>query len=109
MTIALAQANLAIPAALAEATALGATISVSVCDDSHHLIAHQRMDGAMADTSRASIGKAMVAAAFGTPSEAHHPRPTTSIPPLQFLPAKFRRGQRPADCRFDSRIELRAQ
>ena len=72
-------ANRAVAAALAKAHELGATVSVSVCDDASHLIAHQRMDGAKSESSRASIGKAMVAAAFGAPSGAAQPEPTTAL------------------------------
>lgn len=80
MTVTLAQANRAIAAALTKAIEMGARISVSVCDNAGHLIAHQRMDGVLSEASRASIGKAMVAAAFGTPSGAAQPSPTTDLP-----------------------------
>src|SRR4051794_35439505 len=68
MAVTLAQANRAIAAALAKAHEIGARISVSVCDNAGHLIAHQRMDQVLSEASRASIGKAMVAAASGRPS-----------------------------------------
>jgi uncharacterized protein GlcG (DUF336 family) len=91
MAVTLTQANRAIAAALARAAEIGARISVSVCDDASHL-AHQRMDGAMSETSRASIGKAMVAATFGVPSGADHPKPTTNFPSA----AKVFSGEVPA-------------
>lgn len=80
MAVTLAQANRAIAAALARANEMGSRISVSICDDAAHLIAHQRMDGVLAEASRASIGKAMVAAGFGEPSGAAHPQPTPDLP-----------------------------
>lgn len=69
MSISLEQANQAIAAALSRARSGGAKISVSVCDDRGHLIAHQRMDGTPAEASRASIGKAMQSAAAAAPSD----------------------------------------
>ena len=77
MTLTLAQANRAIEAALAKARELGSKVSVSVCDNAGHLIAHQRMDGVLSVATRASIGKAMVAAAFGVPSG--NPPPTADL------------------------------
>jgi uncharacterized protein GlcG (DUF336 family) len=69
MALRLIDANQAIEAALAKASELGFHISVSVSDGRGHLIAHQRMDGVLGEASRESMGKAIVAAATGHPSE----------------------------------------
>ncbi len=68
MAVTLKDANRAISAALAKAKGLSARISVTVCDPYGHIIAHQRMDGAFAEASRGSIGKAIAAAEGGRPS-----------------------------------------
>jgi uncharacterized protein GlcG (DUF336 family) len=79
MALPLADANRAIAAALAKAADLAIKVSVSVCDSAGHLIAHQRMDGTLALSSRASFGMAVAAAETGRPSEyvpsimPHHP------------------------------------
>jgi len=70
MAITLTNANRAISAAFTKAMKLSARVSVSVCDPYGHLIAHQRMDGAFAEASRGSIGKAIAAAEGGPPSRA---------------------------------------
>ncbi|WP_454621949.1 GlcG/HbpS family heme-binding protein [Bradyrhizobium cenepequi] len=67
MTLQLADANRAIAAALAKAKQLDVAVSVSICDPSGRLIAHQRMDGVFAMASR--VGKAVAAAETGSPSE----------------------------------------
>jgi len=68
MSIRLAEANRAIQAALAKAHNLAVNISVTVCDADGRLVALQRMDGALAEASRASIGKALASARSGRPS-----------------------------------------
>jgi len=83
VTITLSEANQAISGALSRAGALSARISVSVCDPSGHLIAHQRMDGAAVDSSHGSIGKSIAAAQEGRPSgevlTEFHPFPETGL------------------------------
>jgi glc operon protein GlcG len=68
MSIRLAEANRAIQAALAKAHNLAVNISVTVCDADGRLVAFQRMDGALAEAGRASIGKALASARSGRPS-----------------------------------------
>ena len=68
MSIRLTEANRAIQAALAKAHNLAINISVTVCDADGRLIALQRMDGALAEAGRASIGKALASARWGRPS-----------------------------------------
>lgn len=64
----LAEANRAIVAAQAYARERGYSISVTVCDSTGHLIAHQRMDNALPLSSYGSVGKAIAAAGLGVPS-----------------------------------------
>jgi glc operon protein GlcG len=64
----LAEANDAIVAAQAYARDHGYSISVTVCDSMGHLIAHQRMDDALALSSYGSVGKAIASAGLGIPS-----------------------------------------
>jgi len=68
MTITLSEANRAISGALSRAQSVAARVSVTVCDTSGHLIAHQRMDGTSTEASWGSIGKAVAAAQEGRPS-----------------------------------------
>jgi len=68
MSIRLAEANRAIRAALAKAQSLDLSVSVTVCDADGRLVAFQRMDGAIAEADRASIGKAIASARSGRPS-----------------------------------------
>ena len=68
MSIRLAEANRAIQATLAKAHNLAVNISVTVCDGDGRLVAFQRMDGALAEAGRASIGKALTSARSGRPS-----------------------------------------
>jgi hypothetical protein len=68
MAITLSEANQLIDGALARARSIAAHVSVSVCDPSGHLIAHQRMDGAPTGASWGSIGKAVASAQEGHPS-----------------------------------------
>ena len=64
----LAEANDAIVAAQEYARDHGYSISVTVCDSMGHLIAHQRMDDALALSSYGSAGKAIASAGLGIPS-----------------------------------------
>lgn len=64
----LADANSAIVAAQAYARDHGYSISVTVCDSMGHLVAHQRMDGALLWSSHGSMGKAIASAGLGIPS-----------------------------------------
>jgi glc operon protein GlcG len=75
MSLTLAEANRAIDAALAKARELETKISVTVCDAGGHLVAHQRMDGALSEAPLGSIGKAIGAATAWQPDE-------TSLGPL---------------------------
>ena len=68
MAITLSDANKLIDGALSRAASVSARVSVSVCDPSGHLIAHQRMDGASTEASWGSIGKAVASAQKGRPS-----------------------------------------
>jgi glc operon protein GlcG len=68
MTVTLAEAHRIIEGAIAKARELKAEISVTVCDANGRLVALNRMDGALAESNRFSIGKAIVAVASGRPS-----------------------------------------
>jgi uncharacterized protein GlcG (DUF336 family) len=68
MTITLEDANRVASAAVLKASEISERISVSVCDPYGHLVAHQRMNGVLGDSSRASIGKAVVAAETKRPT-----------------------------------------
>jgi uncharacterized protein GlcG (DUF336 family) len=68
VTVTLLEANLAIAAAFSRAEALSERVSVSVCDPSGHLIAHQRADETLVGSSRGSTGKSIAAAQEGRPS-----------------------------------------
>jgi glc operon protein GlcG len=59
----LAEANQAIAAAVARATAMKMKIAVSICDEEGRLIAFQRMDGVFSESIALAIGKAIAAAA----------------------------------------------
>ena len=59
----LTEANQAIAAAVARATAMKMKISVSICDEEGRLIAFQRMDGVFSESIALAIGKAIAAAA----------------------------------------------
>ena len=59
----LAEANQAIAAAVARATAMKIKIAVSVCDEGGRLVAFQRMDGVFSESIPLAIGKAIAAAA----------------------------------------------
>ena len=64
----LAEAISIIRAAIARAQELEILVSVTVCDDQGHLIAFNRMDGALLESDRFSIGKAVASAGTGLPS-----------------------------------------
>jgi uncharacterized protein GlcG (DUF336 family) len=90
MAIKVAEANRAISAACEKAAELNESISVTVCDSSGHLVAHQRMDGVFAWASHFSIGKAIAAAECGIPSGDRMPhgwflRPREWRPELEHL------------------------
>ena len=59
----LAEANQAIAAAVARATAMKMKIAVSICDEEGRLVAFQRMDGVFSESIPLAIGKAIAAAA----------------------------------------------
>ena len=59
----LAEANQAIDAAVARATAMKMKIAVSICDEEGRLIAFQRMDGVFSESIALAIGKAIAAVA----------------------------------------------
>jgi uncharacterized protein GlcG (DUF336 family) len=65
----LSEAKRIIEAAITRARELDVNISVAVCDISGRLIALNRMDGALWDVDRGSIGKAIAAAMTGRPSQ----------------------------------------
>ena len=64
----LAEANSIVGAAIARAREFGILVSVSVCDSQGHLIAFNRMDGAILESDRFSIGKSVARAGTGLPS-----------------------------------------
>jgi uncharacterized protein GlcG (DUF336 family) len=64
----LAEANQAIAAALARAQNMKMKIAGSVCDETGHLVAFQRMDGVYIDSIPTAIGKAKASAASRKPS-----------------------------------------
>jgi uncharacterized protein GlcG (DUF336 family) len=65
MTLALAEANTIVAAAIAKARQLNIIVSVVVCDNQGHLIAFNRMDRAYAQGDRFALGKAVVSAGTG--------------------------------------------
>jgi glc operon protein GlcG len=68
MTLTLAEANTIVAAAIAKARQLNIVVNVAVCDNQGHLIAFNRMDGALAEGGRFAIGKAIASAGTGLPS-----------------------------------------
>ena len=78
MVLQLPEATRIIESAIAKAQELNVEISVAICNRDGHLIAFNRMDGvSLAEANREAIGKAIVSAAWGLPSEqpqgvAHH-------------------------------------
>jgi len=65
----LSEAKRIIDGAIVKARELNVNISVAICDVGGQLIALNRMDGALWDVDRGSIGKAIAAAVIGHPSE----------------------------------------
>ena len=55
MSLTLADANRLANAAIAEASKSGTAISVSICDATGRLVAHQRMDGVFGEASLFSL------------------------------------------------------
>jgi uncharacterized protein GlcG (DUF336 family) len=69
MVLQLREATRIIEGAIAKAQELNVEISVAICN----LIAFNRMDGvSLAEANREAIGKAIVSAAWGLPSEEPH-------------------------------------
>lgn len=68
-SIAASAAKKAIDAAVAKAEENGVAISVAVCDESGHLKAFHRMDGASFAAGKIAEDKAYTAAAFGVPTD----------------------------------------
>ena len=64
MALRLADAQKVIAAAQAKATSMGVRVTVAVVDEGGHLVALQRMDGAIAVSPKIAEGKAVGAAAF---------------------------------------------
>ena len=97
--VTLEEANRATSAALIKAKELSARICVTVCDSYGHIIAHQRMDGALAEASTGSIGKAIAAAERRSPSGSGindlPPHPRTGIVRGEGLPDVSRPGGLP--------------
>jgi glc operon protein GlcG len=99
VAITLSEANKLVDGAIRRARSISAHVSVSVCDPSGHLIAHQRMDGASADASWGSIGKAVASAEEGRPSgealSGHKPFPQTGLVTAMGAPHLRRPGGLP--------------
>jgi len=70
MRLTLGEANRMIEAAIAEAERIGIKLSVSVCDSGGHLLAFNRMEGAIFISAVAAQGKAVGAVGFGRDSSA---------------------------------------
>ena len=68
MTLALAQANLIVDAAIQKARHLEVDICVAVCNKLGRLIALNRMDGAYETVDLAAVGRAVASAGTGLPS-----------------------------------------
>ena len=109
----LREATRIIESAIAKAQELNVEISVAICNRDGHLIAFNRMDGvSLAEANREAIGKAIVSAAWGLPSEqaqgvAHH------IPQdlvyAEGAPAIRRRGRAANSTPWPSRRRLRSK
>jgi uncharacterized protein GlcG (DUF336 family) len=85
MTLALAQANTIVAAAIAKARQLNIIVNVAVCDNEGHLIAFNRMDGALVEGGRFAVGKAVASAGTGLPSDevasrVDHSSVTSAVP-----------------------------
>ena len=70
MTLTLNEANRMVHAAIAEAERISIKISVSVCDAGGHLLAFNRMEGAIFISAVAAQGKAVGSVGFGRDSSA---------------------------------------
>ena len=68
MPLTLSEANQVVSAAVAKAQELNIRISVAVCDAGGHLVAFNRMDGAIWAGAYGSQGKAVASVAFGRAS-----------------------------------------
>ncbi len=70
MRLTLGEANKMVQAAIAEAERINIKLSVSVCDAGGHLLAFNRMEGAIVISAVAAQGKAVASMAFGRDSGA---------------------------------------
>ncbi|MDA0262734.1 MAG: heme-binding protein [Chloroflexi bacterium] len=70
MALTLSDANRMVAAAIAEAERMNIKLSVSVCDAGGHLLAFNRMEGAIFISAVAAQGKAVGAVGFGRDSSA---------------------------------------
>jgi glc operon protein GlcG len=70
MALTLSDANRMVQAAIAEAERININLSVSVCDAGGHLLAFNRMEGAIFISAVAAQGKAVGAVGFGRESSA---------------------------------------
>ena len=70
MALTLSDANRMVQAAIAEAGRINIKLSVSVCDAGGHLLAFNRMEGAIFISAVAAQGKAVGAVGFGRDSSA---------------------------------------
>ncbi|PKB70935.1 MAG: hypothetical protein BZY87_07520 [SAR202 cluster bacterium Io17-Chloro-G6] len=68
MALTLSEANRMVQAAIAEAGRINIKLSVSVCDAGGHLLAFNRMEGAIFISAIAAQGKAVGAVGFGRDS-----------------------------------------
>lgn len=70
MALTLSDANRMVQAAIAEAERMNINLSVSVCDAGGHLLAFNRMEGAIFISAVVAQGKAVGSAGFGRDSSA---------------------------------------
>ena len=70
MALTLSDANRMVQAAIAEAGRMNIKLSVSVCDAGGHLLAFNRMEGAIFISAVAAQGKAVGSVGFGRDSSA---------------------------------------
>ena len=70
MNLTLGEANRMVQAAITEANRIGIRLSVSGCDAGGHLLAFNRMEGAIFISAVAAQGKAFGAVGFGRDSSA---------------------------------------
>ena len=70
MALTLSDANRMVQAAIAEAERMNINLSVSVCDAGGHLLAFNRMEGAIFISAVVAQGKAVGAVGFGRDSSA---------------------------------------